>query len=423
VRAALLVACAAVAIVAATPPGSRADELPAPPEPWLRAAADGTPVVALWFFWTESCPHCRAARPVVEALPAELPWLDLRSIEVDGPEAAARYGALAAAAGGEARAVPALVYCGRMRVGWDPAETPAALRADLERCRAEAGLPDAVAGTEPRLPAGLDADALSLPLLTIALAGLDAFNPCAFFVLLVLLGLLVHARSRARMLVVGGVFVATSGLVYFALMAAWLNVFLRLGELAVVTTLAGLLAVALGALDVKDFAWPGRGPSRSIPSAARPGLFRRVRALVSAERTGTMLVAAFALALAANAYEALCTAGLPMVYTRLLTLRALPPAQYYGWLALYVAIYVLPLLAIVVAFAWTMGARKLGEREGRLLKLLSGLMMLGLGVLLLAAPAQLGRPLVTALLVGAAVAATALAARFGPARRRADRAA
>ena len=57
------------------------------------------------------------------------------------------------------------------------------------------------------------------------LAGLDAFNPCAFFVLLFLLSLLVHARDRRRMLLIGGVFVFFSGAIYFVFMAVWLNVF------------------------------------------------------------------------------------------------------------------------------------------------------------------------------------------------------
>jgi hypothetical protein len=281
----------------------------------------------------------------------------------------------------------------------------------------QGGAPGAARGPAAA-PGGIDPEQLSLPLLTLALAGLDSFNPCAFFVLLVLLGLLAHARSRARMLAVGGVFVALSGLVYFAFMAAWLNLFLVIGERPLVTTGAGLLAVAIGAIDVKDFVWPGRGPSRSIPSSARPGLFRRMRALVSADRIPTMLAAAAVLALAANAYEALCTAGLPMVYTRLLTLRQLAPAQYYGWLALYNLVYVLPMLAIVVVFAWTLGSRKLSEREGRLLKLLSGLMMLGLGAVLLAAPAALARPAMALALLAGALALTGAAALHGRAPRR-----
>lgn len=409
---ALLLLAAALLACAPTPPG--VDD--APPPVWVRSGAGGETRVALWFFWTRSCPHCQAARPALAALAEELPWLDVNAIELDGPPALDRYRALAAAAGAEASAVPAFVYCGRMRVGFDPARTPAALRDDLERCRAEARAAPSAAGLvhDVRLPGGLEPEALSLPVLTLVLAGLDSFNPCAFFVLLVLLGLLVHARSRARMLAVGGVFVAASGLVYFAFMAAWLQLFLLLGERPWVTAGAGLLALGVAALDLKDFAWPGRGPSLSIPAGAKPGLFRRMRALVAADRVPTMLLAAAGLALAANAYEALCTAGLPMVYTRALTLRDLSPAGHHLWLALYNVVYVLPMLAIVVVFAWTLGARKLGEREGRLLKLLSGLMMLGLGAVLLLAPAALARPAAVVALLAVALAGTALAARLLP---------
>ncbi|MBZ0141962.1 MAG: hypothetical protein K8F56_00165, partial [Rhodocyclaceae bacterium] len=71
----------------------------------------------------------------------------------------------------------------------------------------------------------VDAATLSLPLLTLTVAALDAFNPCAFFVLLFLLSMMAHQKSRARMLAVGGIFVLFSGLMYFAFMAAWLSLF------------------------------------------------------------------------------------------------------------------------------------------------------------------------------------------------------
>jgi uncharacterized membrane protein HdeD (DUF308 family) len=84
----------------------------------------------------------------------------------------------------------------------------------------------------------------------------------------------------------------------------------------------------------------------------------------------------------------------------------------YFYLALYNLVYVLPLAAIVLVFVRTLGARKLGEREGRLLKLLSGTMMLELGVLLLAAPEWLSRLGVAFALLAGAVAVTWLAARL-----------
>jgi hypothetical protein len=253
----------------------------------------------------------------------------------------------------------------------------------------------------------------SLPLLTISLAALDSFNPCAFFVLLFLLSLLVNTRDRRRMLLIGAVFVAVSGLVYFAFLAAWLNLFLVAGELRWITLAAGLVAVLIGLLNVKDFAWPGRGPSLSIPDQARPGLYRRMRELVGMRRAAPALVATVLLALVANSYELLCTAGFPMVFTRVLTLQDLSQAAHYGYVALYCLVYVMPLSIIVLLFLRTLGRRKLQAHEGRALKLLSGLMMLGLGITLVLAPQAMTRPMVGIALVGSALLVTLLILALG----------
>jgi hypothetical protein len=257
----------------------------------------------------------------------------------------------------------------------------------------------------------VDTAAFSLPVLTLVLAGMDAFNPCAFFVLLILLSLLVHARSRTRMAIVGGTFVLFSGLVYFVFMAAWLNVFLVAGELRVITVIAGLLALTVAVLNIKDYFWFKAGPTLAIPDSAKPGLFRRMREVVAAGSLAPMLASTVLLAIVANSYELLCTAGFPMVYTRALTLANLETWQYYAWLAAYNVIYVVPLLAIVTVFVRTMGARKLTESEGRILKLVSGFMMLGFGLLLLVAPQLLTNALASILVLLAAVAVALAAAR------------
>ena len=101
-----------------------------------------------------------------------------------------------------------------------------------------------------------------------------------------------------------------------------------------------------------------------------------------------------------------------MVYTRLLTLADLTPAARCGYLAAYNLVYVLPLALIVAVFAFSLGARKLTEREGRLLKLLSGAMMLELGALLLIAPDYISRIGVAFGLMAAAVGITWIAARL-----------
>ncbi len=438
-RTLLLLILLAPALLRAAAPDPRTDEF------WYGTAADGSPIVRLYYFYSPTCPHCQAAKPFIEWLEREYPWLEVQRYAVKDNRANARfYFDTAQSLGVEALSVPGLVFCRQVMIGYDTAETTGRQLADaLSACRdrrasapaatagtttdggsaaagtaSGGGSPGAEAGTSIRLPfaGSVDAQALSLPLLTLVLAGMDAFNPCAFFVLLFLLSLLVHARSRMRMAIVGGTFVLCSGIVYFVFMAAWLNVFLIAGELRVITIFAGLLALTVAALNIKDYFWFKAGPSLSIPDAAKPGLFKRMREVVTTGNMGPMLASTVLLAIVANSYELLCTAGFPMVYTRALTLARLESWQYYAWLAAYNLIYVIPLLAIVVVFTRTMGARKLTESEGRVLKLVSGFMMLGFGLLLLLAPAMLTNALASIVVLAVAVAASLAIARFTPAR-------
>ena len=390
-------------------------------DPWLRTGADGQAEVQLYFFWSLTCPHCTVAHPHIEAIPQARPWVRLQALELSRhPENVQKYQAMARALGEEAASVPALIFCGEMHVGWDSDETSGAtIRRRLDDCRARAAsgasapTPPAAAPTiDLPLVGALDPTSLSLPALTLVLAGLDAFNPCAFFVLLFLLSMMAHQKSRARMLAIGGVFVAISGLMYFAFMAAWLNVFQLFGHLAWVTLAAGALAVFVGAVNIKDFFAFEQGLTLSIPEAKKPDIFRRTRAILAAENLPAMIAATVVLAIAANFYELLCTAGFPMVYTRLLTLAELSPAGRYGYLAAYNLVYVVPLAAIVAVFAGTLGARKLSEREGRLLKLLSGVMMLGLGTLLLLAPERISQVGIAFGLMALAMVVTIIAARL-----------
>jgi len=336
----------------------------------------------------DGCPHCADAKQFLEQIAHERPHLQvsLRAVDQD-PTARDELIALSRRNGVWPPGVPTFSMAGRMLVGFgSSADSGPDLLAWIDQSAAQP--PDQV---KSRLFGTLSASHLGLPLFTLALGLLDGFNPCAMWVLLFLLSLLVRLQNRRRMAIVAGTFVLVSGAVYYAFMAAWLNVFQLFGHLAWVTLAAGALAVFVGAVNVKDFFAFEKGLTLSIPESKKPDIFRRTRGILGADNLPAMIAATAFLAIAANFYELLCTAGFPMVYTRLLTLADLSPAARYGYLAAYNAIYVLPLAAIVVVFARSLGARKLSEREGRLLKLMSGTMMLELGALLLLAPERVSQ--------------------------------
>jgi uncharacterized membrane protein HdeD (DUF308 family) len=97
----------------------------------------------------------------------------------------------------------------------------------------------------------------------------------------------------------------------------------------------------------------------------------------------TALSGAIVLAIIVNIVELLCTAGLPALYTQILTMHSLPMWKNYAYLALYISAYMLDDAILVGIVVITLSNRRLQESEGRWLKLLSGLIILLLGVVMI----------------------------------------
>jgi hypothetical protein len=383
---------------------------------WFSRDQAGNTTIHLYFFWSKKCPHCLDARPYVEGVWAGYSWVDVHSHQLVGEKDNVRlYQEMAKELGQDARSVPAFMLCGVMYTGFDAASTPTQIDKELRACREYLQSNDTLQGfrqasDKAELPdislpliGSVNPETNSLLFVTVVIAAVDAFNPCAFFVLMFLLSMMLRTGSRSRMLLVGGIFLFFSGFLYFLFMAAWLNLFRVIGELGVITMIAALVAILAGLINVKDFFWFKQGVSLSIPDGAKPKLYERTRDLLKAHSLVTLVPATIALALFANLYEFLCTAGFPMVYTRILTLSELSNLEYYLYLILYNVIYVLPMLVIVIAFAVSLGGRKLQEREGRHMKLISGMMMLSLGMILLIDPNLLHQVGTTMLIIGFAI--------------------
>ncbi|UCH71760.1 MAG: hypothetical protein JSW62_05010 [Thermoplasmatales archaeon] len=223
---------------------------------------------------------------------------------------------------------------------------------------------------------------LSLPILTIVLGGLDSFNPCAFFILIFLLNLLLYAQSRRRMILIGGVFIFFSGLLYIIFMFVLFNAFLLTKEhVGIITIIAGAIALTLGVVNIKDFFFFKKGASLSIPEDKKPGLYKQMRDLVKNPQLTTAIIGTIILAATVNFYELLCTLGLPLVFTQKLALYDLSTIEYYLYIFFYNVVYVIPLIIIVLIFVFTLGRRKLTEWHGQIMKLVTGIMLTSFGVL------------------------------------------
>ena len=339
-------------------------------------------------FVRAGCPHCEAAKIFLDELRRERPSLQIALYDLaEDSTARQRLVTLAKDRGMPSIGVPTFLIGTELIVGFSSADTTGVeILAKLSQKTRGATLPPTVESIETRWFGPLHVKDFGLPLFTVMIGLLDGFNPCAMWVLLFLLSLLVNLHDRRKMALIAGTFVLVSGLLYFAFMAAWLNALLLIGYSRSAQIAMGGIAFLMGAVHVKDFfAWR-RGISLSIPESAKPGIYARVRRILQAENLVGALAGIVVLAGLVNMIELLCTAGFPALYTQILTLQQLPTWEYYGYLGLYNLAYIFDDSLMVTIAIVTLSRRKLQERAGRWLKLAGGLVMAGLGTVLLLQP-------------------------------------
>jgi hypothetical protein len=359
----------------------------------LASAALAAPV-DIHLFWAVGCPHCERAIDFADRLAAENPRITLHKLEVSGSrENAALMLEAATRLGVEAGSVPLTVVGDRAWVGYDERigrEIEAHVAACLESAcpsalpaKREARIPEAV-----RLPlvGEVRTAHLSLPALTAVLAAADGFNPCAMWVLVFLLGLLAGMKDRARMWLLGIAFVAASALVYLLILGAWLNVLLLAGSVALVRVGIGVVAIAGGAYYVKEFVADADMKCEVTASGRRRRVLERLKALAQEPGLAPALAGIVLLALAVNVVEFLCSAGIPAVFAQVLALSDLAPWGYFGYLVLYVAVFMLDDLVVLVAALKTLEVTGLTTRYARWSNAVGGVALLAIGVLLIFRP-------------------------------------
>jgi len=410
----LIVAAVAVllaALVALPPAQAQAGASPAQSAFAPAGAASLTAAPArtrIEAFVREGCPHCAQAESFLARLAQEKPDVEIVIRDVSKDRAAMlRLNEIAREKHAGAPRVPAVFVGGQLIIGYSEEastdklilgalrgqQSAAASGLDTGSCAAEdpnslACAADNAAPPEETFSVRLlgrtiTLDDVGLPAFTFAMGLLDGFNPCSMWVLILMISLLAPLNDRKRMVAVAGTFVLIEGIAYFLFMTAWLNLFLFVGMSRISQLIVAAIAIVAGAINLKDFVAFGKGISLSIPEKAKPGIYKRMRDVVHAESLPAAIVGVTILAILIQVVEFMCTSGFPALFTRILTLRALEPAAYYGYILLYIVAYMIDDVIVLAIGVITLSRHRLQEKEGRVLKLISGLVMVGLGIYLI----------------------------------------
>jgi glutaredoxin len=356
-------------------------------------------------FAREGCPHCLEAKKFLTQLQQEQPNLQIVIHDIEQDSTALTHLQMLAQQQNVIARVPAFYLNKNLIVGYTDEITtgqwirnvlaqknapPLSTQNDVGSCEIQQSLECTAPTTEKKetfelnfLGKKLTLSEIGLPLFTLAMGLLDGFNPCSMWVLILMISLLAPMHNRRRMLAVAGTFIAIEGLIYFLFMTMWLNLFLWVGLSRISEIIIALIALTAGLINLKDFFFFGRGLSLSISSSSKVGIYARMRQILNAQSLVGALIGVSILAILVQSVEFMCTSGFPALYTRILTLQQLNNVGYYSYLLLYNLAYMFDDFIILSIGVMTLSQHRLQEKEGRWLKMISGLVMIALGGYLL----------------------------------------
>jgi len=373
------------------------------------AAAAGQKKVNLYFFWSKGCPHCLREKQFLDQLEKKYNNLIIHRFEVgEDRENLELLQQVGRRLGVEIRGVPFTLVGKDFFRGWqDAGATGAALEAAVQYHLAHPGADVvaelAVPGLLPAHPAAkavpekiivpllgeFEIKTLSLGLLTVIIGALDGFNPCAMWVLIILIGFLLGMESNRNRWILGITFVAASALVYFLIMCAWLNLFLFVGFLFWVRLSIGLVALGAGCYNLREYFTNPAGYCKVSSGGWGHKIICKLHDFIKKEGLLLALVGIVLLAFAVNVVELICSAGFPVVYLQILSLTPLAQWHYYFYLVLYTLIFMLDDLIVFFVAMITFQVTGISTRYKRFSHLIGGFLMLVLGVLLIFKPEAL----------------------------------
>ncbi len=385
------------------------------PGPAAAIQEDTEMKTTIYFFWGEGCPYCKQQKKFFIHLKNKHPEVKIKSYEVT-KNAANRpiFNLLARSYDVTARSVP-MTFIGNFKpVRGFNMELARNIEDMVEYCRdnycvnpgVKAGLISPPENARPipekirDWPRANEGKIIDLPflgrvnvaemplfLMTAIVAFVDGFNPCSLWLITLLLGIVIPSGSRRKTLVVSLTFLLVTAGAYGMFILGLLHAFYYIGYMFWIRLLVAVVAFIFAVVNIKDYFWFKKGISFTIPEKYQPKIFKKFHSLATSKESHPHLIASVAaMALGAVLIELPCTAGLPVIWSGIISQHSISLPLFIILLLLYLFIYLMDELIIVFLAIITLRVTRLQKVHGRILKLIGGLIMLTLAGVMLFAP-------------------------------------
>ena len=224
---------------------------------------------------------------------------------------------------------------------------------------------------------------LSMTTVAVIIGLVDGFNPCAMWVLLFLISILIGMKDRKRMWILGLTFLLTSALVYMLIMFSWLNIVVRVSTSIIIRTIIGIVSIIGGIINIRAYLKSQDSGCTVVDDKKRKKIFNKIKKFTSEKSFILALGGVIALAVSVNIVELACSAGLPLIFTQLLAVNNVSPISGFYYTLLYVFFFLIDDLVIFFIAMFTMNVTGISTKYNKYSHLIGGLLMLIIGILLI----------------------------------------
>lgn len=231
----------------------------------------------------------------------------------------------------------------------------------------------------------VDAKSVSLPLLAVVIGLADGFNPCAMWVLLFLISMLLGMKNRKRMWMLGIVFILTSAIMYTLFMVAWLHIAASAMQQVILRTLIALVAIIAGGYNLNKYFKEVDGCTVTNKKQ-RKQIFEKIKKFTKEKSLILALIGVITLAITVNLVELACSAGLPLLFTSVLAINDLNVFQYGLYIFIYIFFFLIDDIIVFLIAMKTTEVKGISTKYGKYSSLIGGILMLLIGALLVFKP-------------------------------------
>ena len=232
----------------------------------------------------------------------------------------------------------------------------------------------------------IDPKGVSLAVLAIVIGFVDGFNPCAMWVLLFLISMLIGMKDRKKMWILGLTFLVTSAIVYAMFMVAWLNLAIFVAQISFVRILIGTFALVVAGINLKSYFKKKEDGCEVVNDTKRKKIIDKIKGIVKQKKFSLAIIGVIVLAASVNLVELLCSAGLPLMFTNILVLNDLATNQYAFYIFLYMLFFLIDDIIIFAIAMITFKVSGISTKYTKYSHLIGGIIMLLIGLLLIFRP-------------------------------------